>query len=142
MFVYSSHGKWVFPPLLWNFPPSATLTNFPALGWWACTPASAGASLVHLACLFTVPGRIPFPQSSALSAPHLLSSIVLIAYYSVSHFFPRWRLVCPGGYVALAQGCLCEYRSTAKLNLSMSSQAIWAEVAGGWWLGLAAQGPS
>jgi hypothetical protein len=28
MFVYSSHGKWVFPPLLWSFPPSATLQAF------------------------------------------------------------------------------------------------------------------
>jgi hypothetical protein len=28
VFVYSSHGKWVFPPLLWSFPPSATFTSF------------------------------------------------------------------------------------------------------------------
>jgi hypothetical protein len=27
------------------------------------------------ACLFTVPGRIPFPQSSVLRAPHPLSSM-------------------------------------------------------------------
>jgi hypothetical protein len=24
VFIYSSHGKWVFPPLLWSFPPTAT----------------------------------------------------------------------------------------------------------------------
>jgi hypothetical protein len=24
-------------------------------------------------------------------------------------FFPEWRLVCPGGYAPLAQGCLWEY---------------------------------
>jgi hypothetical protein len=36
--------------------------------------------------------------------------IALIAYYSVSLFFPGWRLVCPGGYAALAQACLWEYR--------------------------------
>jgi hypothetical protein len=57
--------------------------------------------------------------------------IVLMAYYSVSLFFPRWRFVCPGGYAALAQGCLWEYRGTAKLTLSMSSQAIWAWATGG-----------
>jgi hypothetical protein len=40
------------------------------------------------ACLFSVPGRIPFPQSLALSATHPLSHvfIVLLAYYSVSLF--------------------------------------------------------
>jgi hypothetical protein len=45
-------------------------------------------------------------------------------------FFPGWRLVCAGGYAALAQGCLWEYRSTMKLTLSASSQAIWEQVTG------------
>jgi hypothetical protein len=75
MFVYSSRGKWVFPPLLWSFPPSATLTIFPSPGCWVCAPTPARASPAHLACLFTVPGRIPFPQSSALSVPHTLSRV-------------------------------------------------------------------
>jgi hypothetical protein len=57
--------------------------------------------------------------------------IVLIAYFSVSLFFPGWRSVCAGGYAALAQGCLWEYHSTAKLTLSVSSQAVWARVTGG-----------
>jgi hypothetical protein len=47
-------------------------------------------------------------------------------------FFPGWRSVCPGGYAALAQGCLWEYHGTAKFTLSMSSQAVWARAAGGW----------
>jgi hypothetical protein len=46
-------------------------------------------------------------------------------------FFPGWRLVCPGGYAALAQGCLWGYRGTTKLTLSASSQAVWAWVTGG-----------
>jgi hypothetical protein len=75
MFVYSSRGKWVFPPLLWSFPPSATLTGFPAPGCWARAPAPTRGSPARPACLFTVPGRIPFPQSSALRAPHPLSSM-------------------------------------------------------------------
>jgi hypothetical protein len=38
VFVYSSCGRWVFPPLLWSFPPSATFTSFPvpALSCPAC----------------------------------------------------------------------------------------------------------
>jgi hypothetical protein len=28
--VYSSRGKWVFPPLLWSFPPTSAFTSFPA----------------------------------------------------------------------------------------------------------------
>jgi hypothetical protein len=38
-------------------------------------PAPARASQACPACLFTVLGRIPFPQSSALRAPHPLSSM-------------------------------------------------------------------
>jgi hypothetical protein len=92
MFVYSSHGKWVFPPLLWSFSPSATLTSFLAPGCWVHAPAPTGASLAHPTCLFTVPGKIPFLQYSALSVPHPFPRvfIVLIACYSVSLF-------CPGG---------------------------------------------
>jgi hypothetical protein len=37
MFIYSSRGKWVFPPLLWSFSPSATLTSFPTPGCWVRT---------------------------------------------------------------------------------------------------------
>jgi hypothetical protein len=93
MFVYSSRGKWVFPPLLWSFPPSATLTSFPVPGCWAHAPAPARASPACLACLFTVPGRIPFPQSLALSVPHPLShvSLLFLLLISQSHFFS------PGG---------------------------------------------
>jgi hypothetical protein len=39
VFIYSSYVKWVFPPLLWSFPPSATLTSFPTHGCWASTAA-------------------------------------------------------------------------------------------------------
>jgi hypothetical protein len=41
------------------------------------------------------------------------------------------RSFCPGGYAALAQACLWEYRGTAKLTWSASSQAVWAPVTGG-----------
>jgi hypothetical protein len=117
MFIYSSCGRWVFPPLLWSFPPTATFTSFPAPGYWAVllllqlpclftVHVGSGSSLLscgvflppplsqaspllvagraphsrqrlsaHPPCLFTVPGRVPFPQSSALRAPHPLFSV-------------------------------------------------------------------
>jgi hypothetical protein len=93
IFVYSSREKWVFPPLLWSFPPSTTLTSFPTPGCWAGTPTPTRASLAHPACLFTVPGRIPFSQSSVLSVPHPLSHLSLLFLLLISQFlfFP------PGG---------------------------------------------
>jgi hypothetical protein len=109
-FVYSSSGKWVFHPLLWSFPPSATLTSFPAPGCWACaTPTPTRGSPAHLACLFTVLGRIPFPQSLAFSVPHPLSCVSYLFLLLITQFlffFPEWRSVCPGGYAALAHACL------------------------------------
>jgi hypothetical protein len=113
MFVYSSCGSWVYPTLLWSFPPSATLTSFPAPGCWAHTPRSCRS----LSCQSGL-----FIYSSGKDSPPLLFGtqcappslqcvfIVLIAYYSVSLFFPGWRFVCPGHYAVLAQGCLWEYR--------------------------------
>jgi hypothetical protein len=93
MFVYTSCGKWVFPPLLWSFPPSATLTSVPAPGCWAHAPAPARGSLARLACLFTVPGRIPFPQSSALSVPHPLSCVSYLFLLLITQFL----FFSPGG---------------------------------------------
>jgi hypothetical protein len=102
VFVYSSCGKWVFTPLLWSFPPSATLTSFPAPGCWARTPTPTGASPAHPACLFTVPGRIPFPQSSALSVPHPLSCMSLLFLLLIIQF-----LFFPWVEVGLSRGLCC-----------------------------------
>jgi hypothetical protein len=124
MFVYSSRGKWVFPPL----------TSFPTPGCWVHAPAPTRGSPAHPACLFTVPGRIPFPQSSALSAPHPLSCmsyLFLLLITQFLFFFHGWRSVYPGGYAALAQACLWEYHGTTKLTWSVSSQAVWALATGG-----------
>jgi hypothetical protein len=51
VFIYSSCGKCVFPPLLWSFPPTVTFTSFSAPGCWvfAAAPAFSGqAWLVYL----------------------------------------------------------------------------------------------
>jgi hypothetical protein len=96
-------------------------------------PAPTRASPACLACLFTVPGRIPFPQSLALRVPHPLSYMSLLFLLLITQFlfFPQVEVSLPGVYAALAQACLWEYHSTAKLTWSTSSQAIWAWVTGG-----------
>jgi hypothetical protein len=132
MFVYSSRGKWVFPPLLWRFPPSALSQAFPLL-------VAGRAPLLLPEALR--PDRLVYLQSwEGLPSPNLRHSVrptlfptclfcpycLLISF----SFFPGWRSVCPGGYAALAQACLWEYCSTAKPTLSASSQAIWAPATG------------
>jgi hypothetical protein len=136
VFIYSSCGKWVFPPSCGVFLPPPLLQVFPLLitgqcccsCQWPClfiahvgggsSPVSCGVflppSLSQLshswllgacptptgpACLFTVPGRIPFPQSSVLSVPHSLSHVSLLFLLLITQFllFPGWRSVCPGG---------------------------------------------
>jgi hypothetical protein len=87
MFVYSSHGKQVFPPLLWSFPPSTTLTSFPTPGAGRLpllppSPARPGLFIYSsgrdfLPPLFGVQGTPP---------SLLCVFIVPIAYYSVSLF--------------------------------------------------------
>jgi hypothetical protein len=131
-FVYSSHGTWVFPPLLWSFPPSATLTSFPAPGCWA-HPAPTRASSARPACLFTVPGRIPFPQSSALSAPHPLSRVSLLLLLLITQFlfFPQVEVGLSRGLCCSVPGLSVGVPHTVKLTWSASSQAIWAPAIGG-----------
>jgi hypothetical protein len=97
----------------------------------AC-PAPDGASPSHLTCFFTVPGRIPFPQSSVLSAHHTLSSMSLLFLLLITqfHFFPQVgvslsrELCCSGPEFSVGVPC------TAKLPLFAFSQAVWVQVTG------------
>jgi hypothetical protein len=90
VFVYSSPGRWVFPSLLWSFPPSATLTSFPTPCCWVHAPTPAGASPARPGLLIYSSGRDSPPPFSTRGAPPSLLCvlIVLIAYYSVSLFSP------------------------------------------------------
>jgi hypothetical protein len=101
VFIYSSRGKWVFPPLLWSFSPSSTLTSFPAPGCWA-RPCSR-QSLSGLPALFIYSSwkDSPPPLFRAQVAPPSLQRvfIVLIAYYSVFLF--------PWVEVDLCRGLCC-----------------------------------
>jgi hypothetical protein len=136
VFVYSSCGKWVFPPLLWSFPPSTTLTSFPAPACSAC--ARPLLEPLQPAGLVYLQFQEGFPSPNLQHSVHptlfpmcLYCSYCLLLSFS---FFPGWRLVCPGVYAALAQGCLwLLWLSTsalciAMLTLSVSSQAVWVQV--------------
>jgi hypothetical protein len=72
-------------------------------------------------------GRIPFPQSLVLSAPHPLSHVSLLFLLLITQFlffFPRWRSVCPGGYAdwpRLVCGSTVVPRSSPGPHLPMPS---------------------
>jgi hypothetical protein len=73
MFIYSSRGKWVFPPLLWSFPPTATFTSFPAPGCWACAATPAFSSwLVVRDC--------PSPTLQCSGCPALFAMCLFCCY--------------------------------------------------------------
>jgi hypothetical protein len=49
VFIYSSHEKWAFPPLLWSLPPTTVPRSFHAPGCQACAASPAFSSqLVYL----------------------------------------------------------------------------------------------
>jgi hypothetical protein len=84
MFVYRSRGRWVFPLLLWSFPPSATLTSFPAPGWWVHAPTPTFFSQARLVYLQFREG-FPSPPS-ALRAPHPLCYVSLLFLLLIIQF--------------------------------------------------------
>jgi hypothetical protein len=98
IFVYSSCGKWVFPPLLWSFPPSATLTSSPAPGCWACAPDPARASLATWLVYLQSWEGFPSPKLWHSVRPTLFPTYLYCSYCLLLSFsfFPRWRSVCPG----------------------------------------------
>jgi hypothetical protein len=104
----------------------------------ACpTPSPARGSLARPTCLFTVHLQswegFPSPKLQCSGHPTLFPACLICSFCLLLSFFffPGWRSVFPGGYAALAQACLWEYRGTVKLTWSKSSQAIWALATGG-----------
>jgi hypothetical protein len=111
VFIYRSHGKWVFPPLLWSFPPSTTLTSFPAPRCWVRTPASPEPLLpTQLVYLQSWEG-FPSPNLQRSGRPTLFTTCLYCSYCLLLSFsfFPGWGSVCPRGYADLTQGCLWKY---------------------------------
>jgi hypothetical protein len=105
VFIYSSCGKWVFPPLLWSCPPTAIFTSFPAL-----LGLCRRSCLLQPACC----EGFPLPHFWRSGRPALFAACLFCCYCLLFRFFfsffPGWGLVCPGGCADLAQGCLWEYR--------------------------------
>jgi hypothetical protein len=107
VFIYSSHGKWAFPLLLWSFPPTSNFTSFSTPVCWV----GAAALLPSPAGLFIYNSMRDFPSlffGAQGTPPSLLVSFLLLLLI-IQFFFPGWVSVCPGGYADLAQGCLWEY---------------------------------
>jgi hypothetical protein len=120
----------VFPPLLWSFPPSATLTSFPAPGCWAHAPTPARASPARPGLFIYNSGKDFLPPffGAQYALPSLLR--VLIAYYSVS-LFPRVEVGLSRGLCCSGPGLSVGNRGTTKLTWSTSSQAVWGRASGG-----------
>jgi hypothetical protein len=97
LFIYSSCGKWVFPPLLWSFPPNATFTSFPAPGCWVFAATPAFLSWLVGKDFLSPPSvlRVPCPLC-------YVSFLLLLLIIQFFFFFPGWGSVCPGGYADLA----------------------------------------
>jgi hypothetical protein len=109
VFVYSSHGRWVFSPLLWSFPPSTTLTSFPSPGCLARAPAPALSGQARL--IYSSVRDSPSPPLWRSGLPNLFAMCLYCSYCLLLSFsfFPGWGSVCPGGYADLAQACLWKY---------------------------------
>jgi hypothetical protein len=141
VFIYSSRRKWVFSPLLWSCPPTATFTSFPAPGCWMCTTAPAFSSRLVVRD-FSSPS-LQHSGCSALFATCLFCCYCLLFSFS---FLPGLGLVCPGWYAELAQGCLWEYlvplSSPCSLRLPKRSWHWHLEAAWGpsWFLRLMCSG--
>jgi hypothetical protein len=125
---------------LWSFPPSATLTIFPLSKAFlllvaGCMPLLPPEPLLPgPACLFTVPGRIPFPPSSALRAPCLTlfatcpyCSYCLLLSFS---FFPGCGRSIQGALLIWPR-VVCGSTAYDLAHVSASSQAVWVQVTGG-----------
>jgi hypothetical protein len=90
MFIYSSRGKWAFPPLLWRFHPTAAFTSFPVPGCQVCV---AFPAFSHWFVIYNSVKHFPSPLFGTQCAPPSLLCVffVVIAYYSGFFFsFFTW----------------------------------------------------
>jgi hypothetical protein len=102
VFVYSSRGKWVFPSLLWSFPPTAAFTRFPAPDYWAVLLLLPAAMFVYSSHgRWVFPSLLwSFPPSATLTsfpipgcwvcapAPTRVSQPALLVYLQFWEGFP------------------------------------------------------
>jgi hypothetical protein len=102
VFIYSSHGRWVFPPSCAVFLPPPLSPAFPLLVAGRKSPLPLEPLWPGPACLFTVPERIPLPPSSVLSAPHPLCNVSLLFLLLITQF-----LFFPQVEIGLSRGLCC-----------------------------------
>jgi hypothetical protein len=140
VFIYSSRGKWVFPPLLWSVPPTAAFTSFPTPDCWACATAPAGQ---HVCLQLTWEVDLPpspvefssFCHSHKLSRSWLLgvhpaptlSGQAQLVYLQFREGFPSPSLQCSGRPTLFAMCLYCSYC----LLLSFSFFPRWGSVCPG-----------
>jgi hypothetical protein len=109
VFIYTSLGKWVFPLLLWSFPPTATFTSFPTPG---CLVGAAAAPAFS-SWLVYLQFHEGFPLPSLWCSGHatIITTFLFGCYclLFIFSFFPGLELFCPGSYADLAQDCLWDY---------------------------------
>jgi hypothetical protein len=82
--------------LLWSFPPTTTVTSFPAPGCWACATAPAFSGP---ACLFTVLWGIPLPALMHSGCPTIFATCLYYSYCLLLSFsfFPWMGVSLSGG---------------------------------------------
>jgi hypothetical protein len=69
MFIYISHKKWVFPPLLWSFPPTAAFKSFPAPACWVCAAPAGPRVCLQLTWEVGLPPILwSFPPSATFTS--------------------------------------------------------------------------
>jgi hypothetical protein len=129
MFIYSSHGKWVFPPSPVEF---FSHHHFCKLSRSWLLGMCDGSCLLQLACLFTVPWGITPPCLFGVQGapPSLLRVFFVVVYYSVSLFsLDGGRSV--QGAMLIWPRIVCGSTTCRLAHLvSVSSQAVWALASG------------
>jgi hypothetical protein len=134
VFVYSSRGKWVFPPSCGVFLPLPLLQAFPLLVAGRVPPL-----LPSPASLFIYSSRRDFPLPSVLRAPHPLCymSLLLLLITQFLFFFPWVGVGLSRGLCLSGPGLSVEY---CVLLISPCGPHL-PKLSGRWHL-VAAQGPS
>jgi hypothetical protein len=122
VFIYSSRGKWVFPPLLWSFPPTAAFTSFPTPDCWTLLLLLLASVFVYsshgrwvfpsLLCSFPPPATLisfPAPVCWVCAPAPALSGQARLVYLQFWEGFPLPPLRSSGSPTLFATYLYCSY---------------------------------
>jgi hypothetical protein len=133
VFIYSSCGKCMFPPLLWSFPPTAAFASFSAPDYWAVLLVLPASVFVHSSReRWVFPSLLwTFPPSATLASFPAPGCWVLPPSPACSVTVPGWipspSLRCSGRLTFFA---MCLYCSRGLL-LSFSFFPGWGSICPG-----------